>query len=140
MRICIDSSVFIRGFQTNDTNIATLLGLIGQELTLSIPRLVAIEVTRNLLLFQQKRAFYKLFQQIDVAAISDEPIPRTLIDKYVRLGLPAKADAFIGAFAEWQEINYLLSDNRHFLRRLQTPAFTVLTPDEFMARLKTGEL
>lgn len=140
MRICIDSSVFIRGFQTNDTNIATTLGLIGEELTLLIPRLVAVEVTRNLLLLPQRRAFYALFQQEDVAIISDEPIPQTLIDKYIRLGLPAKADAFIGAFAEWQEVNYLLSDNRHFLRRLQTSAFIVLTPDEFVARWQRSEL
>jgi hypothetical protein len=140
MRICIDSSVFIRGFQTDYTNIATMLGLIGEELTLSIPRLVAVEVTRNLLLLAQRRAFYALIQQVDVATISDEPIPLTLIDKYVSLGLPAKADAFIGAFAEWQAVNYLLSDNRHVLRRLQTPAFAVLSPDEFVTRWKKDEL
>lgn len=140
MHICIDSSVFIRGFSTNDTNIAAILDLIGQQLRLTIPRLVAIEVTRNLGPVERRRQFYALFRRVGFAAIVDEPIPISLVEKYTTLGLPAKADAFIGAFAEWQSVHYLLSDNRHFLRRLQTSAFTVLTPDEFIARWQKNEL
>lgn len=134
MLICIDSSVFIRGLLTDDPIILAILNRIGPELSLSIPRLVAVEVTRNLKAPQEVRRFYRLFQQFDVAMIIDEPVPLDLVRKYAALGLPAKADAFIGAFAEWQRVNYLISDNRHFLRQLQTTAFTILNPDAFMAR------
>jgi hypothetical protein len=48
MRICIDSCVFIHGIQQTDSAAGRLLELIGPELTLVIPRLVAQEVTRNL--------------------------------------------------------------------------------------------
>ena len=72
--------------------------------------------------------------------IIDEPVPRTLVTKYVSLGLPAKADAFIGAFSEWMQARYLISDNRHFLRDLRTDAFDVLDASEFISRWEVGIL
>lgn len=134
MRICIDSCVFIHGLQESDVAADRLLNLIGPELPLVIPRLVAQEVTRNLNTPEQIRRFYRLFQAYDFAFIVDDPVPRILVDKYTTLGLPAKADAFIGAFAEWLEVRYLISDNRHFLRDLQTDAFNVLDAAEFISR------
>jgi hypothetical protein len=74
------------------------------------------------------------------AIIVDEPTPRALVENYAALGLPAKADAFIGAFAEWMEVQYLISDNRHFLRDLKTEAFRVLNAAEFSTRWKEGLL
>jgi len=46
--------------------------------------------------------------------------------------LPEKADAFIGAFVEWQGAKYLISDNRHFLSDLSGATFKVLSPEEFL--------
>ena len=138
MHICIDSSVFIRGIKTRDATIATIFSLTGVELTLSTPRLVANEVTRNLISPHETRLFYKLFNHPN-SLIIGQPVPSHLVEKYILLGLPAKADAFIGAFAEWQSIDYLISDNRHFLRQLRSSAFTVLAPFDFMARWQAGE-
>ena len=140
MRICIDSSVLIPGLQGNEPAAVHLLNLIGPELTLIIPRLVAQEVTRNLNTPAQVRRFCHLFQTYDFAFIVDEPVPRELVEKYTGLGLPQKADAFIGAFAEWMEIRYLVSDNRHFLRDLQTAAFFVLDAAEFVSRWEVDTL
>ena len=126
MRICIDSSVFIPGLQERDPASTHLLELVGPELILIVPRLIAQEVTRNLKTPEQVRRFYHLFQAYDFAFIVDEPVPRNLVDKYTELGLPEKADAFIGAFAEWMSVRYVVSDNRHFLRDLQTEPFDVL--------------
>lgn len=33
-------------------------------------------------------------------------------------------------------INFLLSDNRHFLRQLQSSAFEVVTPDDFLPKIQ----
>jgi hypothetical protein len=140
MHICIDSSVFVRGIKTRDATIATIFSLVGDRVALSIPRLVANEVTRNLNSPRQIRAFYELFQQTDVAIIVDEPVPESLVQTYVSLGLPAKADAFIGAFAEWKQVDCLLSDNRHFLRQLHTAAFEVLDPAAFMSWWRASRL
>ena len=138
MRICIDSCVFIHGLQETDPASVQLLDTISPALILVIPRLVGQEVTRNLIRPEQVRSFYRLFHNRDFAFIIDEPVPRELVDKYVELGLPEKADAFIGAFAEWMEAQYLISDNRHFLRELHTDAFEVLDAETFIERWEKG--
>jgi hypothetical protein len=63
-----------------------------------------------------------------------------VVEKYVHLGLPAKADAYIGAFAGWMQVRYLVSENRHFLRDLQTDAFEVLDADAFVSRWEINAL
>jgi hypothetical protein len=68
-----------------------------------VPRLIAQEVTRNLGTPEQVRRFYRLFQARAFAFIVDDPVPRVLVSKYLGLNLPEKADAFIGAFAEWMQ-------------------------------------
>ncbi len=133
MRICIDSCVILNGLANIDPAATRLLDLVGPDLVVVIPRLVAQEVTRNLRTAEQVRRFYRLFHQRTFAFIVDDPTPRTLVDDYVRKGLPEKADAFIGAFAEWVQARYLISDNRHFLRDLRTTAFQVLDPAAFVA-------
>ena len=140
MRICIDSSVFIPALQDSDNDSVWLLGAIGPNLRVIIPRLIAQEVNRNLTTPKQGQRFYKLFSAFDSAFIVDDPIPRNLVEKYVRLGLPEKGDAFIGAFVEWLYIPYLISANRHFLRDLRTEAFRVLDPTEFHASFRADTL
>ncbi len=140
MRICIDSCAFIQGLQESDPAAVRLLDLFGPELVLIIPRLVAQEVTRNLHTTEQVRRFYRLFHARDFTFIVDEPVPRALVEKYIGLSLPEKADAYIGAFAEWMQIRYLISDNRHFLHDLHTDAFDVLDATEFVSRWETDAL
>jgi predicted nucleic acid-binding protein len=135
MRICIDSSIFIPGLFLSDPAAVRVLDFVSPEVALVIPRLVAQEVTRNLTTPEQVRRFYHLFYQRSFASIVDEPVPRDLVEKYVDLGLREKADAFIGAFAEWQQVQYLISANRHFLRELLATAFEVVDAAEFVARL-----
>ena len=140
MRICIDSCVLIHGLRESDSAAARLLDLLSPDLVVVVPRLVAQEMTRNLRTQEQVRLFYRLFHGRHFAFIVDEPVPRTLVEGYVALGLPAKADAFIGAFTEWMQVRYLLSDNRHFLRDLCTDAFDVLDAAEFISRWEADTL
>ncbi len=48
MLICIDSSALVVGLQGKDPSASKILELIGSDLKLIIPRLIAQEVTRNL--------------------------------------------------------------------------------------------
>ncbi len=48
MRICIDSCVFIRGIYTNAKDFDQIMAAIGPNCQLFIPRLITLEVTRNL--------------------------------------------------------------------------------------------
>lgn len=130
MRICIDSNQFIFGLSGSDVASETLLKLLPR-LEVVIPRLVLKEVTRNLNQAQVK-AFYSLLHQAPHVTIVEDPVPAELVRKYVDLGLREKADAVIGAFAEWQGAKYVISDNRHFLDELQSDAFEVVSPEEFL--------
>jgi hypothetical protein len=111
---------------------------IGPDVVVLIPRLVAQEVKRNLQTAKLVQRFHRLFYQRTVAFIVDELTPAALVNEYAGRGLPEKADAFIGAFAEWMQVRYLVSDNRHFLRELQTTAFQVPDPAAFSALQAAG--
>jgi predicted nucleic acid-binding protein len=130
MRICIDSNQFIFGLSGSDAASETLLKLLPR-LEVVIPRLILKEVTRNLNQAQVK-ALYALLRQAPHVAIVEEPVPAELVQKYVALGLREKADAIIGAFAEWQGAKYIISDNRHFLDELKGSAFEVVNSEEFL--------
>lgn len=137
MRICIDSNQFIFGIGGADPASESLL-LLLPELEVVLPRLVIKEVTRNLT-EAQTRDLFALFTAAPLVTIIDAPVPAPLVRKYVELGLREKADAFIGAFAEWQAVRYLISDNRHFLAELSGAAFEVLPPDIFLKRHAQGK-
>ena len=137
MRICIDSCVFILGVQTENSASARLLDAMSPELHVVVPRLIAHEVSRNLQTEIQRRQFYRLFHGRDFASIVDLPVPVELVAKYTHLGLRAKGDAFIGAFAEWMRVDYLISCNRHFLKEIQPMAFAVTDPEAFLEQWKT---
>ncbi len=132
MQICIDSNQFIFGIGGTDPASETLMSLLP-SLEVVIPRLVMKEVTRNLSDSQTKMLFM-LLNNASQVKIVEEPVPVEMVHKYVSLGLREKADAFIGAFVEWQGAKYLISDNRHFLLELSEAAFEVLSPEEFLYR------
>ena len=132
MRICIDSNQFIFGLSGADPASEALLELLP-ELEVVIPRLVIKEVTHNLNSMQTS-ALYMLLHSAPQFTIVDETPPTVLVSKYVAMGLRLKGDAIIAAFAEWQAVDYVVSDNRHFLRELKPTAYDVLDPHEFLAR------
>ena len=110
------------------------------DFNVAIPRLITQEVTRNLDTAVQVRKFYRLVYGAPNFLVVDEPVPQNFVTKYIELGLREKADAMIGAFAEWVGVKYLVSDNRHFLQELRTDAFEVISPAEFLDRFSKGEL
>lgn len=137
MRICIDSNQFIFGISGSDADSERLMLLLPQ-LNVFIPRLVMKEVTRNLNDENVKR-LYTILRKAPQITIIDEFAPRALVEKYLRLGLREKGDAFIGAFAEWQQVKYLISDNRHFLAELSDSPFLIVTPERFRQQIFPDE-
>ncbi|MBC8446923.1 MAG: type II toxin-antitoxin system VapC family toxin [Chloroflexi bacterium] len=138
MLICIDSNIFILGTTDADADAAALMDMLPQ-LSVVVPRLIVVETVRNLAPIGMDKQFFATIGEATRFHIVDAPTPPDLIEKYTALGLPAKADALIGAFTEWMGVQYLISDNRHFLS-LTTEAFEVLRPGEFLYRWHTGTL
>ena len=138
MLICIDSNLFILGTTGIDADAAAVMDILP-ELNVAVPRMVIVETVRNLAPIGMDKQFFATIRRSPRFRIVDAPVPRELIEKYVALGLPAKADALIGAFTEWVGAQYLISDNRHFLS-LTTDAFEVLRPGDFLRRWRAGML
>ena len=97
MRICIDSCVFINGLTGTDMMAVRLLNLIGPDLTVVIPRLVAQEVTRNLRTTEQVHRFYRLFFQRTSAFIVDD-LPRPSWYASMRVRAYPKSRCFYRGF------------------------------------------
>lgn len=133
MLICIDSCVFIRAYDAPQSSASSLLRLIGPQLPVVVPRLVISDVVRNLRSVEQLKTFHRLFVSPSDVQVIGLPVPRNLIARYVSLGLSEKGDAVIGAFADWMQVDTLISDNRHFLRELQGSPFQVATPEAFLS-------
>jgi predicted nucleic acid-binding protein len=132
MLICIDSCVFIRAADAPSSDAALLIKRLGPDLPVVIPRLVVREVVRNLRSADSVNTFFRLFSEKSGGQIIDLPVPDDLVMAYVARGLRIKGDAYIGAFAEWMQVDYLISDNRHFLRSLRTDAYQLLSPSDFL--------
>lgn len=54
-----------------------------------------------------------------------------LFQKYKNLGFK-KGDIAIAAFAEKENADFLISENRHFLKELKTRKFKILNAEQFL--------
>jgi len=88
MRICIDSNQFIFGITGTDSASERLL-LFLPDLDVFVPRLVMIEVTRNLR-SSDVATLYTLLNRTSRFRIIEEPAPRSLVLKYVDRGCVKK--------------------------------------------------
>jgi len=128
MQISLDTNVWIFGlFETNSYCVRILDNLAQFQVVVS--NQIRIELTNNLsepLLDE----FYQLVQEAGVE-LNYERVPEIYITMFESKGLK-KGDAIIGGFAEWKEIDKIVSNNRDFLRGLSTGHyFEVMSPQEF---------
>jgi hypothetical protein len=98
-----------------------------------VPDIIRDEVQHNLPRSLLSN-FYRLIMTPQFIHASLFDMPQHYFHKYRQLGLK-QADATIAAFAEWQQVDLLISENRHFLR-LQADSFTVLDAEQFLTQLK----
>lgn len=102
-----------------------------------MPMLIEKEVVRNLraININLPTKFYRLVNSIEKIEIIYVDIPHNLVKKYYRLKLKEE-DSIIGAFVEWIEAKYLVSDNRHFLDNTKIREFEVISPQRFREMMK----
>ena len=78
-----------------------------------------------------KKEFYALLLRSNVL-LRNEKLPKALFDKHSNIGLK-KGDIVIASFCEKEKADYLVSENRHFLKRAKFDRFRVVKLDEFLA-------
>src|SRR3989338_91425 len=90
------------------------------------------EVSRNLP-FGSKEKFRRLVG-LGILKLSDSKIGKGIIAKYERLWLK-KGDIAIAAFADRINAQFLLSENRHFLKEVKIRKFKILTAEQFFSKI-----
>jgi len=135
--LVLDTNEYILGLTQLKETSTRLLDILPfvEGLRVIVPSTVLEETTRNLssihpILVSKFNDLVYGYEGFRV--VSNEDLPQSLVKKYQRLGLSSEADARIGAFTEWVEADFLVSENRHFLRDLQTTAYQVLDAAEMV--------
>ena len=147
MRLILDTNEYVFGFDVSSTQdapvdlldkIETLLHEV-EDFSLFIPDIIRDEVQRNMP-FHLIGDFYRFITSDP--RIVQFPVVETPISYFqhyhLKLGLK-EADATIAAFAEWKTIDFLVSENRHFLS-LNADQFVVCNAARFVQLLESGEV
>jgi len=125
----LDSNEYIFGFRDKNSYSALLLTKI-KFLKLKIPHVIIQEVDRNLSVDLQKKFYQFIGDHVDVVF---EIPPEELLGKYRTEGLK-NADSLIGAYCEFLDIDFFVSENSHFLVNFHPKAFKVLSASDFLKR------
>lgn len=99
------------------------------KITIYINELIIIEVLRNIK-EDSKNEFYKVLFR-DNIVIYREKLPFNLFEKYKDLGLK-KGDTAIAALCDIAKANYLITENRHFLKNIKLKNFKVINLGDFL--------
>lgn len=133
MRVVLDSNIFIFAFREKKTVCMRILE--NMDLfEVFIPSLILDEVVERLKTLVNKNFASKVRHTIlssSIHVVEVSTTPKTLIKKYEKKNLKT-SDAVIAAFAEYIKADYLLSENRHFLKNLKTIKFRVKNAEQFL--------
>ena len=136
MRVVLDSNIFIFALRSENPLFAEILKLAGVQYGCIIPNLVLGEVVERLKVLEGKEfASFTLYllQSLNITIIADELIPEELIQKYRNRGAK-EGDALIAAFTEWIKADYLVTENRDFLKEIKLD-FKTMCGEEFLRLL-----
>lgn len=128
MIIVLDSNEYI-GFLNHKLKLEKLF---EGRLNIYLCELIVKEVLRNIN-ENQKKEFYKLLFKNNIK-IQQDRLPKVLFYNYKKLGLK-KGDIFIASFCEYVQAEYLITENRHFLRSFDINKFKITTLNDFISKL-----
>jgi predicted nucleic acid-binding protein len=124
----LDSNEYILGISGDKKSCVQLIDRLD-HLRVLIPVMVVREVQRNLEnMYGLGYAFFRLINHREHITIVWLPPPETLIMAYVNRGL-SEEDATIAAVAEQAGVEYLISENRHFLKHSEPLPFQVINAE-----------
>ncbi len=131
MIIVLDSNEFIDFLNDKTEDITKVLG--NNTLLIYINDMIIREVLRNIPEIK-KREFYNLIFTYNLNYYGYK-LPAGLMEKYKKLGYK-KGDVTVAALCETTKAEYLVSENRHFLKELKSDKFKVINLKDFINLLK----
>ena len=130
MIIILDSNEYINYF---NKKIPLDKVFSNQDIIIYINSIIIREVIRNLKELQIKE-FYNIIFNKNINFYGQK-LTFQLLTKYKKLGLK-KGDIAIAAFCEAINANYLITENRHFLKSEKFDECKVLSLKKFLTKLK----
>ena len=144
MRIILDTNEYIFGLdrETGENAPARLLNAIRilieetEGFRLLIPEIIRKEVQRNIPEDLEGDFYRLIYSSEKIEHHSMLNIPVKLFEKYRSKKGLKEGDALIAAFAEFAQVDYLISENRHVYRDLEVREFTPVNAQEFLKMLE----
>ncbi len=131
----IDSNEIILGLTTENTSSAIFiikLNELKDKYEFIISDDIYQEVMRNIPNYTKEK-FSKLLE-FKIITINDFLTDVEIFQKYKNLGFK-KGDIAIASFADKENADILISENRHFLKWLQTRKFKILNAEQFLKEI-----
>ena len=131
----IDSNEIILGLTTENTSSAIFiikLNELKDKYEFIVSDDIYQEVMRNIPNYTKEK-FSKLLE-FKIITINDFLTDVELFQKYKNLGFK-KGDIAIASFADKENADILISENRHFLKWLQTRKFKILNAEQFLKEI-----
>src|SRR3989338_5117715 len=131
----IDSNEIILRLTTENTSSAIFiikLNELKDKYEFIISDDIYQEVMRNIPNYTKEK-FSKLLE-FKIITINDFLTDVELFQKYKNLGFK-KGDIAIASFADKENADILISENRHFLKWLQTRKFKILNAEQFLKEI-----
>ena len=131
MILVLDSNEYLNYLEKKSEILGEIF--LNEVITIYINEIIVKEVLRNADDLK-KKGFYSLISGHKIVAF-DKRISIVLLQKYKKLGLK-KGDIAIAAFCETISADYLITENRHFLKSRKFDRFKVLSLKEFLSKCK----
>jgi len=131
----IDSNEIILGLTAENTSSAIFiikLNELKDKYEFIISDDIYQEVMRNIPSYTKEK-FSRLLE-FKIITINDFLADVKLFQKYKNLGFK-KGDISIASFADKENADILISENRHFLKWLQTRKFKILNAEQFLKEI-----
>lgn len=146
MRIILDTNEYIFGLDTETGEEAPgrVLDAIrifieeSEDFRLLVPEIIRKEVQRNIPEDFEGDFYRFIYSSEKIEHHSMVNVPVELFDKYRNEKGLKEGDALIAAFAEFAEVDYFVSENRHIYRDLDVREFTPVNAEEFLRILEDG--
>ena len=144
MRIILDTNEYIFGLdrETGEEAPARVLNAItilieeSEDFRLLVPEIIRKEVQRNIPEDLEGDFYRLIYSSEKIEHHSVLNIPVKLFEKYRNVKGLKEGDALIAAFAEFADVDYLISENRHIYRDLDIRVFTPVNAQEFLKILE----
>ncbi len=146
MRIVLDTKEYIFGLDTGIGEDASrkLLDTIRvlieecEDFQLLVPEIIREEVQRNIPIELAGDFYRLLYSSEKIKHYSMMDVPVELFEKYRDEEELKEGDALIAAFAEYENADYVISEDKHIYKNLNIQVFNPVTAEEFLKALEEG--